>query len=152
MANQHNLDIVYMSTARLHAMLSHAERKKVGACIVTTTGVIIPGYNGQPSGHDNCCEDVLCSNQLVTKPTVLHAELNCILKAAKEGIPIVGSTCYITLMPCQQCAAMLCQAGIKRVVYEEAYRDTAGLDVLKQSGIRVDRFNFEDYEFQKEFP
>lgn len=137
---QSSLDYVYMQTARLHACLSYAQRKTVGACIVTTTGVIIPGYNGTPSGHNNCCEDLLCSNQLVTKPTVLHAELNCILKAAKEGIPIVGSTCYITLMPCQQCAAMLCQAGIKRVVYGEAYRDTAGIEVLKVSGIEVEMY------------
>lgn len=152
MPTQKQLDQTYLTVALAHAQLSKAQRKKVGACIVTASGVIIPGYNGTAAGHDNCCEDTLCSNQLVTKPTVLHAELNCILKAAKEGIPILGSTCYVTLSPCQQCAAMLCQAGITRFVYLMDYRDSLGLDVLKQSGIQVDRFNFEDYEFQKELP
>lgn len=147
MPKQLHLDRVYMNCALLHSQLSYAQRKTVGAVIVTSTGVVIPGYNGTPSGHNNCCENSEIRGGewcLETKPTVLHAELNCILKAAKEGIPIVGATCYITLMPCQQCAAMLCQAGIKRVVYMQEYRDTAGLDVLKVSGIVVEQLKESD--------
>jgi dCMP deaminase len=153
------LDTAYMQCAKSHAVLSHALRKQVGAVIVTNSGIIIPGYNGTPSGHNNACEDIVnvdpidpkfnklnFTKQLVTKPTVIHAELNCILKAAKEGVSVVGSTCYVTLLPCVQCSAMLCQAGIKRVVYAEDYRDISGIDVLKSSGIIVDQYKGDPYE------
>lgn len=159
MATQKSLDKIYMQVALLHASLSRAERKKVGACIVTSTGVILAGLNGTPAGHDNRCEDKVLSHhpeyggcKLVTKPTTLHAELQCVLKAAKEGVAIVGSTCYITLTPCQQCAAMLCQAGIKRVVYLEEYRDMQGLEVLKLSGIQVDKFNSNEISSDEDHP
>jgi len=145
LANQQSLDLVYMQTALLHAELSKAQRAKVGSCLVTTQGVCLTGYNGTPIGMDNICEDVVGWNinthqdVLVTKPEVLHSELNCLMKAAREGISVVGGTIYITLSPCVQCSAMLIQAGIKRVVYLQQYRCTKGLDLLAKAGIVVDK-------------
>lgn len=142
MANQQSLDLVYMQTALSHAGLSKAQRVKVGSCLVTTHGVCLTGYNGTPIGMNNACETIETEDfpfepVLVTKPEVLHAELNCLMKAAREGISIVGGTIYITLSPCVQCSAMLIQAGIKRVVYLQQYRCTKGLDLLAKAGIVV---------------
>lgn len=145
MANQQSLDLVYMQTALLHAGLSKARRAKVGSCLVTTQGVCLTGYNGTPIGMDNSCEvatdwDVNTKQEiLVTKPEVLHAELNCLMKAAREGISVLDSTIYITLSPCIACSAMLIQAGIKRVVYLQQYRCTKGLELLSKAGIVVDK-------------
>ena len=136
MANQKKLDGTYMQVALAHAKLSKAMRAKVGACIVTKNGVILAGYNGTPSGWDNQCE-----HEDKTKPEVIHAELNCIMKAAREGVSVQGATLYVTLMPCLQCSAMLYQAGIVRVVYEDQYRDSTGLDLLEQHGIVVEQIN-----------
>lgn len=122
MASRRDLDLCYIACARSHAVLSKATRKKVGACIVTKTGILIPGFNGTVPGQPNSCEI-----DGATAPGVLHAELNAILKAAREGVSIVGSTLYVTLSPCQQCAAMIAAAGITRVVWEELYRDDTGL-------------------------
>lgn len=133
MTKQEEIDSVYMGTALLHARLSKAKRAKVGAVLVTKSGVTLTGYNGTPSGWDNVCED----NQNKTKPEVIHAELNCVLKAAKEGISVVDSVVYVTLSPCVPCAAMLAQAGIKELVYQKVYRDTLGLDLLERYGIVV---------------
>ena len=133
MTKQEEIDSVYMGTALLHARLSKAKRAKVGAVLVTKSGVTLTGYNGTPSGWDNVCED----HQNKTKPEVIHAELNCVLKAAKEGISVVDSVVYVTLSPCVPCAAMLAQAGIKELVYQEVYRDTLGLDLLERYGIVV---------------
>lgn len=133
MTKQEEIDSVYMGTALLHARLSKAKRAKVGAVLVTKSGVTLTGYNGTPSGWDNVCED----NQNKTKPEVIHAELNCVLKAAKEGISVVDSVVYVTLSPCVPCAAMLAQAGIKELVYQKVYRDTIGLDLLERHGIVV---------------
>lgn len=155
MNKQEQIDGIYLRMAMLNASQSKAIRKKVGAVIVTSVGVMIPGYNGTVSGHDNCCEDEILvpiddsklhlgmETKLVTKPTVIHAESNCILKAAKEGVSVVGSTCYVTLLPCIQCSAMLCQAGVKRVVYAEEYRDDSGIEVLKTSGVIVEKYKGE---------
>ena len=131
MPSQIELDRTYMGVANLHAKLSKAERKKVGACLVTRTGIIIPGYNGNPAGMSNVCED----ENNATLPSVIHAELNCILKAAKEGVSCENATIYITLSPCEQCAAMLVQAGVKTVVYSETYRSQNGLSLLYKAGI-----------------
>lgn len=133
MASQESLDLVYMQTALLHASLSKAVRAKVGSCLVTKQGVCLTGYNGEYSGGSNICEDELG----VTKPTVIHSELNCILRAAKEGISVLDSTLYVTLSPCQSCSAMLIQSGIKRVVYLQQYRCNKGIDLLQQAGIVV---------------
>lgn len=133
MASQESLDLVYMQTALLHASLSKAIRAKVGSCLVTRQGVCLTGYNGEYSGGSNTCED----EHGVTKPTVIHSELNCILKAAKEGISVLDSTLYVNLSPCQSCGAMIIQSGIKRVVYLQQYRCNKGIDLLQQAGIVV---------------
>jgi dCMP deaminase len=131
-------DDVYMGTALLHAKKSKAVRAKVGAVLVTKTGIIIPGYNGTPSGTDNACEDQVREEDgivLVTKPEVLHAELNTIMKAAREGVSVLGSTVYVTLSPCLPCSAMLLQAGISRLIYKDKYRDNSGVEYLQKYGI-----------------
>ena len=133
---QSELDSVYMGTALLHARLSKAIRKQVGAVMVTPNSTTLTGYNGTPSGTDNLCEDT----QGKTKPEVLHAELNCLLKAAKEGVSVTGSTLYVTLSPCMQCSAMLLQAGVKRVVYFDEYRDLSGIEYLDIHGVSVEKF------------
>lgn len=145
MARQTDLDGAYMHAAMAHARLSKAARSRVGATLVTKHGVMIPGYNGTPAGTSNVCEDWVPNTTTrdmvsVTKPEVLHAELNCILKAAKEGIAVAGSTVYVTLSPCIQCAAMMVQLGISRVVYDEPYRKTDGIDYLKANGIKVEKY------------
>jgi dCMP deaminase len=150
MANQDALDICYMACARAHAKLSKAKRKQVGAVLVTPAGNIIPGVNGLPKQLGNECEtynsdlsDGTLLSQMscyVTKPEVIHAELNCILKAAEEGISIKGSTLYVTLSPCSPCASMAIRAGIKRVVYEEKYRDPTGIGTLLLAGVPTKQF------------
>lgn len=126
-----NLDDVYMGTAFLHARKSKAVRAQVGAVIVTKTGVLIPGYNGTPSGTNNVCEDE--NNK--TKPEVIHAELNCVLKAAREGISIAGCKVYVTHSPCLSCAALLIQAGVGEVIYNQIYRSADGVNYLANAGI-----------------
>lgn len=141
MASQDDLDSVYMGTALLHARLSKANRAKVGAVLVTAHGVTLTGFNGTPAGTDNDCEIELYQpigrKDLVTKPEVIHAELNCILKAAKEGISCVDSTIYVTLSPCISCSAMLIQAGVKKVYYKDLYRDQTGVKYLRNNGVDV---------------
>lgn len=146
MASQKELDSVYMQTALTHAMLSKAVRAQVGAVLVTSHGVTLTGYNGTAKGRDNCCE-VLKPQPfphepaLETKPEVIHAELNCILKAAREGVSCIDSTVYVTLAPCVQCSAMMVQAGVRRLVYKTPYRDTAGLNLLEGSGVRIQQYS-----------
>lgn len=139
MPNQNELNEVYMGTALLHARLSKARRKQVGACLVTATGMIVPSYNGSPQGTDNICEDTLPDGSLVTKPEVIHAELGCILKCAKEGVNTTGATVYVTLSPCIMCSAMLLQAGVKKVFYFEEYRDQKGIQYLQQHAVHVEQ-------------
>lgn len=136
-------DSTYMQMAQSIALHSKAVRKKVGAILVTNHGVVLPGYNGTPAGMDNSCEKIAGYDHntkqdvLVTKPEVIHAELNCILKAAKEGVSVVDSVVYVTLSPCVQCAAMMIQSGVKRVVFGEQYRDNSGILLLKTAGVAV---------------
>lgn len=144
MPTQNELDSTYMGVALLHARLSKARRKAVGACLVTSQGVCIPGYNGTAVGRPNDCEDVDwdgCVRKLVTKRETIHSELNCILKAAREGISCLGATVYVSLSPCVPCSAMLVNAGISRLVYDETYRDKEGLKLLESCGIVVEQFN-----------
>ena len=146
MANQKELDGVYMQTALAHASLSKAIRAQVGAVLVTSHGVTLTGYNGTPRGRDNCCEIDEWNGHdqgtyLVTKPEVIHAELNCIMKAAREGVSCIDSTVYVTLSPCVQCSAMMIQAGVKRLVYKTPYRDMAGLILLKEAGVLTQSFH-----------
>jgi len=150
LANQKELDEAYMGTAILHARMSKARRSKVGACLVTRNGVCLTGFNGTPIGLPNNCENevsrtynVLTAQDeviLETKPEVIHAELNCIMKAAREGVSCLGGTMYVTLSPCVPCAAMMINAGIVRLVYKELYRDSQGIDKLKEGGIIVETF------------
>ena len=142
MSTQKQLDKVYMQNAVNMATLSHAIRKKVGCVLVTPENLQIGAYNGQPSGWDNVCEDTHTTEAfeyLVTKNTVIHAELNTILHAARQGVSVKGSTIYISLSPCSACSAMIAQAGIKRVVYKEEYRDVSGINLLKENGIIVEQ-------------
>ena len=142
MATQKDLDKVYMQNALNMATLSQAIRKKVGCILVTPENLQIGAYNGQPSGWDNCCEDVHETElfeHLVTKPTVIHAELNAILHTARQGVSVKGSTIYVTLAPCSACSAMIAQAGITRVVFKQDYRDMSGVQLLKQHGIIVEQ-------------
>ena len=121
---------------------SKAIRAKVGCLLVTTDQIMIGAYNGTPSGWDNCCEDVHETElfeHLVTKSYVIHSELNAILHAARQGVSVKGATLYVTLSPCLSCSAMISQVGIKRVVYLNEYRDTTGVDVLREHGIIVDK-------------
>ena len=150
MASQKDLDSTYMGVAMLHAKLSKARRSRVGACLVTSQGVCLGGFNGSPVGLSNQCEDVVSSyycnvtkqqiEELVTKPETLHAEKNAILKSAREGVSCLGSTMYVTLSPCVSCSAMLINAGITRLAYQDIYRDTEGLDLLQQAGIITEQF------------
>ena len=137
MPKQIDLDGVYMGVALLHSQLSKANRAKVGACLVTDTGVVIPGYNGTPRGLDNACEWYSRTDS-VTKDEVIHAELNAVLKCSLEGISTKNSTLYVTLSPCLRCSSMLVQAGVKRVVFCEQYRDNSGVELLRSAGVLVD--------------
>jgi len=140
MASQKDLDKVYMSCADNIATLSHAVRKKVGCVLVTPENVMLSSYNGTPSGWDNRCEDVHeLFEHLVTKPTVIHAELNAILHAARQGVSVKGATLYTTLSCCTACSAMIAQAGVKRLVYKEQYRDLSGINLLKEHDIIVEQ-------------
>ena len=139
MASQKQLDYCYMQMAHTMASLSKSERKKVGAIIVTSNGVLIPGVNGMAPGGSNYLEYIGKDGSLVSKEEVIHAELNAILKAAKEGVSIIGGTLYLTLSPCFRCSEMVVAAGIRRVVYCEQYRDTLGVYNLEERGIIVDR-------------
>lgn len=149
MASKEQLDNCYMRCAEAHAGLSKAIRKKVGAALVTKTGIVIAGVNGLPKQLGNRCEDVQVAprgqlSELVTREEVIHAELNCILKAAREGVSVEGSTLYVTLSPCTKCASMILSAGIERVVYKEEYRCTAGVDLLRKH-IKVDKLEQDNF-------
>ena len=144
MATQKELDKCYIQMTKTVAQLSKAVRKKVGCVLVTPENVMLSSYNGTPSGWDNCCEDVHTSEPfeyLVTREDVIHAELNAILHAARQGVSIKDSTIYISLSPCLKCSAMIAQAGIKRVVYTEEYRDLSGVSKLLEHGIIVEKYN-----------
>ncbi|MBL4745427.1 MAG: dCMP deaminase family protein [Flavobacteriaceae bacterium] len=126
-------DRAYMRMAHEWAKLSHCERKKVGALIVKDRMIISDGFNGAPTGFDNCCED----ENDVTQWYVLHAEANAILKVASSAQSSKDATLYITLSPCKECSKLIHQAGIKRVVYQTAYKDTEGVDFLLSAGVEI---------------
>ena len=130
---QELLDQRYLRMARIWAENSYCQRRQVGALVVKEKMIISDGYNGTPSGFENICED----DNGVTKPYVLHAEANAITKLARSSNNSDGATIYITASPCIECAKLIIQAGIKRVVYGEKYRLTDGIDLLKRAGIEV---------------
>lgn len=157
MPSKKKLDDYYMSLALRVAELSHGLRAKVGCCLVTDNDLTVLGTNGLPKQLGNELEykeynlDDLELNEgypflddcgdyrISTKNEVIHAELNTILKCAKEGVSVKGATIYTTLSCCSQCASMLASCGVKRVVYLEEYRDTKGIEILKQCGIIVEK-------------
>lgn len=130
---QRRYDIAYLKMAIEWAKLSHCNRKQVGALIVKDSMIISDGYNGTPSGFDNCCED----DSEKTLWYVLHAEANAIMKVAKSTNNSNGATLYITLSPCKECSKLVFQSGIKRVVYMNAYKDDSGVQFLKKGGVEV---------------
>jgi dCMP deaminase len=130
---QHRYDSAYLKMAEQWSALSHCKRKKVGAIIVKDSMIISDGYNGTPAGFDNCCED----DGGNTHWYVLHAEANAILKVAKSTNNCKGATLYLTLSPCKDCSKLILQAGITRVVFRNAYKDTEGIDFLINSGVNV---------------
>ena len=126
-------DFAYLKMAQEWAKLSYCERRKVGALIVKDRMIISDGYNGTPSGFDNCCED----QEGKTQWFVLHAEANAILKLAGSTQSAKDATLYLTLSPCKECSKLILQAGIKRVVYIDEYSDNDGIDFLRNHGIEV---------------
>lgn len=134
---QYLLDCRYVRMARIWAENSYCKRRQVGALVVKDKAVISDGYNGTPSGFENVCED----EGNVTKPYVLHAEANAITKLARSHNSSDGATMYITASPCIECAKLIIQAGIRRVVYSEKYRLEDGLNLLKRAGIKVEYVN-----------
>ena len=154
---QQELDTYYIKVAQICSENSKANKLKVGAIIVKDQQIISDGFNGTPSRFDNQCEDEkhkkldrcsLCSQEhcegcdnieLLTRPEVMHAESNAITKCAKYGKATLGSTIYITHTPCIECAKLIIQAGIKRVVYKNFYKSLAGVEILRKSGIIVEQ-------------
>ncbi len=128
-------DHSYLQMAEVWSQNSYCKRRKVGALLVKDRTIISDGYNGTPSGFENICED----ENGVTKPYVLHAEANAITKVAKSGNSSDGATLYVTASPCAECAKLIIQSGIRRVVYRDAYRLTDGIDLLKRAGIEVEQ-------------
>ena len=129
-------DRSYLEMASVWAKNSYCTRRQVGAILVKDRMIISDGYNGTPSGFENVCED----ENGVTKPYVLHAEANAITKVAKSNNSSQGATLYITDSPCMECAKLIIQAGIARVVYSRDYRITDGVDLLRRAGIEVVKF------------
>nr|MBQ5604207.1 dCMP deaminase family protein [Bacteroidales bacterium] len=134
MNKQSALDKRYMRMAVIWAENSYCTRRQVGAIMVKDQRIISDGYNGTPSGFENICED----ENHKTKPYVLHAEANAITKVARSHYSSEGATIYVTACPCIECAKLIIQAGIKRVVYGEPYHIDDGLNLLKRAGIQVD--------------
>ena len=130
---QYKLDQRYLKMAAIWSFNSYCKRRKVGALLVKDKMIISDGYNGTPSGFENVCEDE--NNH--TKPYVLHAEANAITKVAKSGNSSDGATMYVTSSPCLECAKLIIQAGIKRVVYTENYRSEDGINLLLRAGIEI---------------
>ena len=147
-----------MGTAKVWAQMSYCDRRKVGAVLEKGGRALNTGYNGTISGQPNDCEeacalcdatgtldDITCpkcqGHKRVTNKTVIHAEKNLIAFCAKRGIPTDGCTVYITLSPCVECASLMKQAGIVRVIYDEQYRDTSGIEFLKEIGVDVVKYS-----------
>lgn len=157
---QEQSDKYYIKVAQLCAKNSYAVKLKVGAIIVKDEQIMSDGFNGTPSNFENSCEEIACFkpidiyescrdkqycidckyHKLITKSEVLHAESNAILKCAKYGRPTNGSTLYITHSPCIECAKLIIQAEIIRVVYLEDYRKAEGIELLKKAGINIEKF------------
>jgi len=130
---QYLLDQRYLAMARIWSQNSYCKRRQVGAIIVKNKMIISDGYNGTPSGFENECED--CQDK--TKPYVLHAEANAITKVARSNNSSDGATLYVTASPCIECAKLIIQAGMRRVVFSEKYHQEDGIRLLKRANIDV---------------
>ena len=136
---QEKLDYRYLRMARIWAENSYCKRRQVGALVVKDKMIISDGYNGTPSGFENLCEDA----NNVTQPYVLHAEANAITKIARSNNSSEGATLYVTTSPCIECAKLIIQSGIKRVVYSKEYHVTDGIDLLKRAEIEVSQIDID---------
>lgn len=135
---------MYMQIALLTSQRSYAKRLKVGCVIVKNHSIISFGWNGMPTGYDNCCE-MEVNGQLVTRPEVQHAELNAIAKLAENGYSSKGAAIFITHSPCIHCALLIQKCGITEVYYHTLYRSSEGLEFLKRAGIRVTQLTDIDF-------
>jgi len=135
MPSQLKLDQKYLDIAKSWSELSKAKRMKVGCIVVRDNQIISDGYNGTPGGFDNSCED----EEFLTKPEVLHAESNALMKLAVGTQSSKNATVYITLSPCFECSKLIIQAQVKRVVFSELYRLNSGIELLRKAGITVDQ-------------
>lgn len=134
------IEKLYMDIASRVSQMSYGRRAKVGAVIVKDNNAVSFGYNGTPSGFDNNMEDEIIDEvtglkKLVTKPEVIHSEMNAICKAARQGISIDGASLYVTLSPCYDCAKAIIQSGIKKIYYKEIYRNDEPIKLLEKAGI-----------------
>lgn len=136
------LDCRYLRMAKIWADNSYCTRRQVGALIVKNKMIISDGYNGTPSGFPNICE----GEDGLTLPYVLHAEANAITKIARSGNNSDGATLYVTDAPCIECAKLIIQSGIKRVVYARSYRLTDGIELLTKAGIEVEQMNIDELQ------
>ncbi|HON54142.1 MAG TPA: dCMP deaminase family protein [Bacteroidales bacterium] len=130
---QEQFDRSYLEMAEVWAKNSYCKRRQVGALLVKDRMIISDGYNGTPAGFENICED----DEGHTKPYVLHAEANAITKVARSGNSSLGATLYVTTAPCLECAKLIIQAGIVRLVYKEDYRVSDGIELLRRAGIEI---------------
>lgn len=137
---QHEIDKRYLRMAAIWAENSYCQRRKVGALIVKDQMIISDGYNGTPAGFENVCED----EHNITKPYVLHAEANAITKVAASSNSSKGATIYITSAPCIECAKLIIQSGIRRVVFSEKYRTEEGCDLLKRANVELEYIDVND--------
>ena len=138
MTKQEQFDRSYLEMARVWAKNSYCTRRKVGALLVKDRMIISDGFNGTPSGFENICEDPATGK---TKPYVLHAEANAITKVAKSGNNSQGATLYVTDAPCLECAKLIIQAGIRRVVYLIEYSVRDGIELLRRAGVEVCKYD-----------
>ena len=145
LSKQTKLDLRYLRMARIWAENSYCKRRQVGALVVKDKMIISDGYNGTPSGFENICEE-----NDITKPYVLHAEANAITKLARSSNNGDGSTLYVTASPCIECAKLIIQAGIKRVVYAEKYRLNDGIQLMERAGIKVEFLDIDKQNAQAE--
>ena len=143
MATEYELDNAYIDISRRWAAMSKAQRLQVGCIIVKDNQIISDGYNGTPSGFNNNCEYDTYKDGLpvlVTKPEVLHAESNALMKLARSTNSSVNATMYLTCAPCFDCSKLIIQSGIKRVVFQDSYRCMEGVSLLEKAGVKVEQF------------
>ncbi len=141
-SKQRKYDIAYLRMAQEWSKLSYCKRRQVGALIVKDKMIISDGYNGTPTGFENICED----DEGYTKWYVLHAEANAILKVASSTQACQGATLYITMSPCKECSKLIHQAGIKRMVYYNEYKDNSGIAFLEKAGVSIQHISDLDSE------